>query len=87
MDNMGREGFEFSKWFYLIKGSLYFIYFGATGPFQLSKKTGKKVVGRRLPKALRNTNPHVVDYTGLSGLSPLGLPQLTVGLGATSGKP
>jgi hypothetical protein len=31
----------------------------AVGPFQLSNKTGKKVVRRRLPKALRNTNPNV----------------------------
>jgi hypothetical protein len=61
------------------------MHFGATDPFQLSRKTGKKVVGRRLPKALRNTNPNVVDYIGPSELSPLGLPQLTVGLGATSG--
>jgi hypothetical protein len=52
IDTMGRKVFEFSKWFYLIKGSQYFIYFRAIGLFQLSKKTGKKVVGRRLPKAL-----------------------------------
>jgi hypothetical protein len=47
------------------------MHFGATGPSQLSNKTGKKVVGRRLPKALRNTNPYVVDYIGPSELSPL----------------
>jgi len=34
----------------------------------------KKVVGGRLPKALRNTNPNVMDYNGLTELSPLGLP-------------
>jgi hypothetical protein len=32
-----------------------------------------------------NTNPNVVDYNGLTKLSPLGLPQLTIGLGTISG--
>jgi hypothetical protein len=45
---------RFSKWFYLVEGFLYFTYFGAAGPFQLSKKTRKTVVGRRLPKVLSN---------------------------------
>jgi hypothetical protein len=43
----------FSKWFYLVKSVLYFTYFGAAGPFQLSKNTRETVVGRRLLKALR----------------------------------
>jgi hypothetical protein len=47
----------FSKWFYLVKGLLYFTYFGAAGPFQLSKKTRETVVGRRLPKALQKYQP------------------------------
>jgi hypothetical protein len=77
----------FSKWFYLVEGLLYFTYFGAVGPFQLSKKTRKTVVGRRLPKLYENTNPNVVDYKGLTELSPLGLLQLSRGFGANSGKP
>jgi len=67
-------------------GLLYYTYHGAAGPFRHSIKTGKKVVGRRLPKALRNTNPNMVEYKGLIGLSPLGLPQLSVGLSTNSGK-
>jgi hypothetical protein len=47
----------FSKWFYLVEGLLYFTYFRAAGPFQLSKKTRETVVGRRLPKALRKHQP------------------------------
>jgi hypothetical protein len=36
---IGYRGFlGFSKWFYLVEGLLYFTYFGAAGPFQLSKK-------------------------------------------------
>jgi len=54
--------------------------------FRPLNKTGKKVVRGRLPKALRNINPNVVEYKGLTGLSPLGLPQLFVGLSATLGK-
>ena len=46
----------------------------------------EQVVGGRLPKALRNTNPNRVDYEGHTELSPLGLPQLSVGLGANSGE-
>jgi hypothetical protein len=68
-------------------GLLYYTYYGAAGPFQLSNKTRKKVVRGRLPKALQNINPNIVEYKGLIGLSPLGLPQLTMGLGANSGKP
>ena len=44
------------------------------------------MIGRRLPKALRNTNPNVVEYKGLVGAVTFGLPQLFVGLGANSGK-
>jgi len=40
----------------------------------------------RLPKALRNINPNVVEYKGLTGLSPLGLTQLSMGLSANSSK-
>jgi hypothetical protein len=36
-------------------------------------------------KSSMNINPNVVDYEGLTELSPLGLPQLYVGLSATSG--
>jgi hypothetical protein len=61
----------FSKWFYLVEGLLYFTYFEATVPFQLSKKIRKEVVGERLQKALRNTNPNVVDYKDRTKLSPL----------------
>jgi hypothetical protein len=35
-------------------------------------------------KISMNINPNVVDYEGLTELSPLGLPQLYVGLSATS---
>jgi hypothetical protein len=49
--------FRVFKWFYLVEGLLYFTYFGAAGPFQLSKKTRKTVVGRRLPKAPRKHQP------------------------------
>jgi hypothetical protein len=35
-------------------------------------------------KSSTNINPNVVDYEGLTELSPLGLPQLYVGLSATS---
>jgi hypothetical protein len=36
-------------------------------------------------KRSTNINPNVVDYEGLTELSPLGLPQLYMGLSATSG--
>jgi hypothetical protein len=36
-------------------------------------------------KSSTNINPNIVDYEGLTELSPLGLPQLYVGLSATSG--
>jgi len=50
------------------------------------KRLGRKQTGEGCQKAQRNTNPNVVKYKGLTGLSPLGLPKLTVGLGANSGK-
>jgi hypothetical protein len=43
--------------------------------------------GKAAKKLYENTNPNVVDYKGLTELSPLGLPQLSGGLGANSGKP
>jgi hypothetical protein len=52
-----REILGFSKWSYLVEGLLYFTYFEVAGPFQLSKKTRKTVVGRRLPKALWKHQP------------------------------
>jgi hypothetical protein len=36
-------------------------------------------------KSSSNINPNVVDYEGIIELSPLGLPQLYVGLSATLG--
>jgi hypothetical protein len=43
--------------------------------------------GKATKKALRNTNPNVVDYKDRQSCHLCGLPQLTVGLGANSGKP
>jgi hypothetical protein len=36
-------------------------------------------------KSSSNINPNVVDYEGIIELSPLGLPQLYMGLSATLG--
>jgi len=47
------------------------------------RKSGR---GKAAKKHYENTNPKVVDYKDLIELSPLGLPQLSVGLGANSGK-
>jgi hypothetical protein len=43
------------------------------------------LIGGRLPKALRTPNRTWWTTKAWSGLSPLGLPQLSVGLGAISG--
>jgi len=43
-------------------------------------------LGKAAKKLYENTNPNMVDYKGLIELSPLELPQLSVGLGAISGK-
>jgi hypothetical protein len=42
--------------------------------------------GKATKKLYENTNPNVVDYKDLTELPPLGLPQLSEGFGANSGK-
>ena len=45
------------------------------------------VRGKAAKKIYENTNPNMVDYIDLIELRPLGLPQLSMGLGANSGQP
>jgi hypothetical protein len=55
--------------------------------FPTLKKDGEgSSQGKAAKKLYENTNPNVVDYKGLIELSPLGLPHLSRGLGANSGK-
>jgi hypothetical protein len=50
-----------------------------------SRKDWEESNRGKAAKSSTNINPNVVDYEGLTELSPLGLPQLYVGLSATSG--
>jgi hypothetical protein len=65
--------------FYLLRSSSTFL--------TLEKDWEESNRGKAAKKLYKNTNPNVVDYKGLTELSPLGLPQLSGGLGANSGKP
>ena len=50
------------------------------------KEVRKSGRGKAAKKLYENTNPNMVDCKGLTELSPLGLPQLSVGSGANLGK-
>ena len=63
---------------------LYLLWSNST--FLTLERGEKEWSGEGCQKLYRNTNPNMVDYKGLIELSPLGLPQLTIGLGAHSGK-
>jgi hypothetical protein len=54
--------------------------------FLTLERDWEEIVGGRLPKALQNINPNMVEYKGLIGLSPLGLPPLSMRFSATLGK-
>ena len=67
-------------------GSLNFTYFGATVPFRSSKRLENGDRGQAANSPMKTPTQTWWNTKAWSELSPLGLPQLSVGLGANSGK-
>src|SRR6185436_8284843 len=67
-------------------GSLNFTYFGAAVPFRSSKRLGKGDRGQAANSPTKTPTRTWWNTKAWSELSPPGLPQLSVGLGANSGK-
>ena len=66
--------------------SLNFTYFGATVPFRSSKRLGKGDGGQAANNPTKTPTRTWWNTKAWSELSPPGLPQLSMGLGANSGK-